>query len=228
MAKIKEREEAQILRSKGNSIAEIAKQLRVSKSTVSMWCRDIVLSDKAMNKIIQSSNTKSTAGILRYTESLRKKRQDEVIADMDKGARMIGELSTRDIFCIGLGLYWGEGYKKGSQEFGFTNSDPAMIKFYIDWLQVVFGLDRDDLILRVSINAQHESRDKKVRQYWSEVTTIPLSQFTKTSFIKSINKKVYSNELLHYGTLRVKVRRGTAKRRQVLGAINRIKTSYDF
>jgi transcriptional regulator with XRE-family HTH domain len=219
MAKTKEKEKAQAMRVTGFSIKEIAEKLKVSKSTVSMWCRDIVLSEEAIQKITKASEAKSTLGILRYTESLRLQRQKNVVSDYQKGATSLGKLSERDVFCVGLGLYWGEGYKRGSQEFGFTNSDASMIIFYIKWLKIVFGVSQEDLILRISVNELHKKRIKDIEKYWVNKTKIPISQFTLPSFIKIQSKKVYQNQSLHYGTLRIKVRRGTRKRREVLGMI---------
>lgn len=155
---------------------------------------------------------------------MRENRQKAIKEDMRKGLSMVGDVSERDIMCIGLGLYWGEGYKRGSQEFGFTNSDDKMIRFYIKWLQVVFGIKKSDLILRVSINESHKARIKQVENFWSSVTNVPLSQFTKPSLIKSASKKLHSHKDVHYGTLRIKVRRGTTKRRIVLGVIQSLQT----
>jgi transcriptional regulator with XRE-family HTH domain len=219
MSKQKERESAQSFRQKGMSISDIATKLKVSKSTVSTWCKDIVLSEEAIEIITRTSKSKSTTSLLRYTESLRAKRQENILISYEVGKKKVGKLSVRDIYCIGLGLYWGEGYKRGSQEFGFTNSDPRMIVFYLLWLHTVFKVNNIDLIARVSINSAHQSRAEEVEKYWSRTTRIPRSQFTKISFLKSQSKKVYTNTENYYGTLRVKVRRGTTMRREVLGAI---------
>jgi len=187
------------------------------------YSRDIVLSEEAIQNIVIASESKSTKSILRYTESLRKRRQSEIVRDIQKGALLIGGLSERDILCVGIGLYWGEGYKTGSQEFGFTNSDPAMIIFYIRWLRVVFNIPLEDLILRVSINELHKPRILSIEKFWSSVTDIPLRQFAKASFIKTTSKKIYNNPSIYNGTLRIKVRRGTVKRRIVLGAIEALR-----
>ena len=219
MAKTKEKEEATTLRKQGMSIGEIAKEVSVSKSTVSGWCRDISLSNKAIERISKKGREKSIAGLMRYSESVRQKRIAATKVSSQKGADKLGYLSDRDVYCIGLGLYWGEGYKQGSQEFGFTNSDRQMITFYIRWLQVVFGIAKEDLILRVSINQLHEKRIGEVEKFWSEHISVPKCQFTKPSFVKTASKKVYKNQSIHMGTLRIKVRRGTAMRREILGAI---------
>jgi len=225
MAKQKEREIAQNLRESGTSISDIADKLKVSKSTVSTWCKDITLNDEAIEMISRTSKSKSTTSLLRYTESLRSKRQQDIAASYLVGKRKVGKLTERDIYFIGLGLYWGEGYKRGSQEFGFTNSDARMILFYLTWLRVVFQVNPDDLIVRVSINDSHMSRVEEVEKYWSKITGITRAQFTKTSFIKTQSRKIYKNTDSHYGTLRIKVRRGTTMRREVLGAIEGIAES---
>jgi hypothetical protein len=219
MSKIKEKEQAIGLRLRGNSISDIATTLQVSKSTVSYWCRDISLSEEAQDLIVKKSKSKSTLSILRYTESLREIRQINTLKDKNLGLTRLGKISDRDIYCIGLGLYWGEGYKKGSQEFGFTNSDPGMIKFYITWLNRVFKVEKYDLIIRISINCVHKDRVSTVQNFWSKQIGVPLSQFTKPSLIKSKSVKKYLNADNHYGTLRVKVRKGTRMRREVMGAI---------
>ena len=222
MAKTREREQAQALRKAGSSINTIAKQLQVSKSTVSVWCRDIELSKQALAKLEKSSGHRSASALLAFSESKRQARSKATKNNERLGRKMVGKLSKRDVVCVGLGLYWGEGYKRGNREFGFTNSDPDMIIFYIKWLQYVFKITEADLILRVSINSQHKNRIKDVESFWSNITRVPLSQFTKSSLIKTSSKKQFSNFNEHFGTLRVKVRLGSDYREQVLGAIKHI------
>ncbi len=222
MAKILQREKACVLRKSGYSISRIAKTLSVSKSTASCWCRDISLTNSQMEKIAEESKHHATKSLLIAAEKQRTARKNNILLSAKKGRLTIGTLSKRDIYMIGLGLYWGEGYKNGSQEFGFTNSDPLMITFYIKWLHTQFNISLADLILRVSINEVHKERGDEIELYWSKLTNIPISQFTKTSYIKTKSKKVYpdTKEKPHHGTLRIKVRRGTTLRREVLGAIS--------
>ena len=222
MAKNYERERALILRRKGTSITDIAKQLNISKSTARYWCRDIELSPTRIKALASKSKIKGVESFLKIAEEKRSLRKKSIEEATSRAKSRLGKLSNRDIFCIGVGLYWGEGYKSGSQEFGFTNSDSRMILFYIHWLKIVFGVTRKNLILRVSINHIHHHRIGEVQRYWSRVTNVPLEQFTKPSLIKIASAKKYTNHLKHYGTLRVKVRNGTMPRREVLGTIEGI------
>jgi transposase-like protein len=68
MAKILEREKARVYRHKGKSIAEIAKSLDVSKSTVSYWCRDIVLSSQQIKQLQLKSRHAGTKQFIRLGE----------------------------------------------------------------------------------------------------------------------------------------------------------------
>lgn len=223
MAKLQEQSKAMRLRKSGYSISAIAKTLSVSKSTASGWCRDIALTERQLEQIAEKSKHHATLSLLKSSENQRKVRQENIKRATQIGKRDVGKLSQRDVHMIGLGLYWGEGYKKGNQELGFTNSDPGMITFYIHWLRTVYGIEKKDLILRVSINNQHAERITDIVQYWSLITGISTTQFTKTSLIKIRSKKIYENLHTHFGTLRIKVRRGTELRRRILGSIQALK-----
>jgi len=220
MTKILEKERAQHLRKRGLSIGSIANKVGVSKSTVSYWCRDITLSHTQIKHIGEQQKKAAIGALLMSAERKRMDRISRTKHLAQRGSLDIGKVSKRDLFLLGLALYWGEGYKKGNDEFGFTNSDPVIIKIIIKWLKDIYGVGKEDLILRVSINQLHIKRERIVTKYWEGITEISKSQFTKMSFIKTISMKRYSNHNEHFGTLRVKVRRGADLRRRILGSID--------
>ena len=219
MAHVEERERARALRQQGESIREISRKLRSSKSTVSYWCRDIALSPQQIRLLVRKKERGAYVGRLRAAEKKRASRMNSVASEMQKGAADIGKLDTKSLFALGLGLYWGEGYKSGNEECGFTNSNPDIILAFMTWLWKIYKIPSKDLVLRVSVNDAHEKREKEILRYWSNITGIPLKQFTKTSFVRTRSRKVYANPERHFGTLRVKVRRGTTLRRRILGSI---------
>lgn len=226
LQKIIKREKAVLLRKKGLNIRDIAEKLDVSKSSVSNWCRDIALTQKQIQQLEKKRKDGQHRGSMIAAErkrALRKKRVKETRA---LGATDIGRLSKRDLYMLGLGLYWGEGYKSDNGELGFTNSDSGLISVYIQWLNQIYGVTKKELIFRVGINAIHKERESEVLAYWTQILSVPLGQFTKTSFIKSKTKKKYGNMHTHYGTLRVKVRRGTNLQRRILGSIEHLGTLF--
>jgi len=220
MAKTEEKGRVQELRRNGMSIRDISKITKNSKSTVSYWCRDIILTKRQLEKICQKQKIASLRSVIKITEKKRRKRLNDIENFRKMGIEDVGKLSERDIFVIGLGLYWGEGYKKGTEELGFTNSDPKMILFFIEWLKKIYNVGKQDLTLRLSINIIHKQNENEIKKKWSNLTKIPINQFTKTSLIKAKSKKIYFDNENYLGTLRIKVRRGTNLRRRILGSVN--------
>ncbi len=216
------REQARRLRTSGGSLHEIAKKLSQSKSTVSYWCRDIELTDSQL--LVLSEKQRDAGRIGRMIAAQQKHNQRIIATQMQcaRGRDDVGVLSERDIFILGLALYWGEGYKRGNEECGITNTDPNIILSFIVWVHAVYGIQKDDLILRVSVNESHKDRTHQIEQYWSQLTGISKLQFTRTSLIKTPRKKTYSDSNSYVGTLRVKVRRATALRRRILGSIEEV------
>lgn len=118
-----------------------------------------------------------------------------------------------------IALYWAEGAKKRG-EVQFFNSDPAMIKLIMLWLETFFDIKLNEIRARVGLNEAHKGREGIVKKYWSEISNIPLNQFTRTSFKKVINKKVYENFNEHYGTLAISVLKPSRVYSRIMGLID--------
>lgn len=218
MAKSKLKLEAFVLRKKGKSIREIVSLLGMPLSTVSYWCRDIKLSLEQRKLLVKHQKDRAYAGRLKSAEILKSKRVKITKKLKEAGIEEIGKLTKKEIFLAGIGLYWGEGYRS-QERVGFTSRDWKIIKFIIGWFERFFDAKRSDFILRISVNKEHRDRIKKIEKYWSQMTGIPLSQFTKPSFIKASRKKVYFSRENYYGTLRIVLRKSCLKHRKLMGWI---------
>jgi len=204
MAKSKERLKARELRRIGISVKSIAKQLHVAKSTASLWVRDIVLSVEQLEQLRQQGIKGGERGRLLGTLRQKNDRLQRIKIGEENGKMLVGNLSTRELLLIGSALYWAEGTKK-KREIAFCNSDPCLILVMMQWLHTCFAVAKDRFYCSVGINEIHKQRELIVKEYWSKITGIPLSQFRKTSFKKVKNNKVYDNFNDHYGTLTVKI-----------------------
>ncbi len=219
MAKSKEKIKARELRQQGKSIKELAKFLRVSKGSVSIWCRDIILTAEQIENLQKRIATKgSYEARLKGARIQHERRLKQIKQLYEDGFKLVGSLSERDLLLIGAGLYWGEGMKKEGRA-RIANSDPEIIKFMVNWFQSIWGISKDQLTPSILINEIHKKRVHEVEQYWSRLLNIPLDQFTKTTFIKAKNKKIYKNFQEHYGTLIVSVRKGSDLRHKINGLI---------
>lgn len=198
----KERKKVIRLRQEGRSIKEIAKMLNLSSSTVSLWTRNIVLSPSQKQKLIERVFNALQNGRKKAQDAKKKIRDEQKRKIINEALKNLGKISKRDLFIIGIALYWGEGFKKDSR-LGFANSDPGMIMLFLNWL-IINSVSEKDIRLRVGLNISHKNRIKAVEKYWSEQTKIPLTQFQKPFFQKFTWKKEFPNPEKYFGVLRIR------------------------
>lgn len=171
------------LRKKGYSIKEVASCIGVAKSTSSIWLSDIILDEKAKNRL-RKRNLIGQYNARKTRESKRLVFEQE----LDKKASFILSKinlndSTRKLLCALL--FWAEGSKDTSR-ISFINSDPVMIKSFITLLRSSFDVKENKFRGLVHIHEYHN--DSHVKIFWSKVSGIPLSQFSK-SYRKPHSKK---------------------------------------
>lgn len=224
MAKSLLRLEARKLRKKGVSVKKIAQYLKVAKSSASIWTRDIILTVEQLENLRRSSLEGAERGRLKSALIQKKKWKDSMEEFKKTGIKSMSKLTDREFLIAGLALYWGEGYKKG-RRLQFCNSDPKMIKFLLLWLQKCFTVSTLDIRCRIGINHIHAMRENIVKSYWAKITGIPLVQFTKTSFKKVDNKKIYANFNNYYGTLSVEVSRPSRFYGKIIGLVEGLSVS---
>lgn len=208
MAKFDKKERVVALRCEGFSLNYIAEKVGISKSTASLWCRDIVLTEDQILQLEQNAIKGSYAGRLKGAKANENKRKKVIESYKKEAEEVLSQTSKRDLDMIMVGLYWGEG-SKTENRFGFSNSDPAMVAFVVKWLVDIEKISCDDIIPRILINESHESRIQEVLKFWSSLLELPREQFRSTTFIKVKNKKVYENHDRYFGTLMVRVKRSS-------------------
>lgn len=203
-----EYEKAIVLRKTGKSIKKIAKLLGVSVSIVSVWSKEVVLTEKQREKL------KRRKVRVRHLRRLAKQSHLEKVARVKKLLKdansEIKPLSEQELFLTGLALYWAEGFKSIKEgRLGFCNSDPRMIKFIIKWFEKALKIKKEDFILRTEFNETHRDRTEEIRSFWVKLTGISLNQFEKPFYHRSAWLRDYSNRGDYYGVLRVRVRRSS-------------------
>jgi hypothetical protein len=218
MAKSLLKLKARKLRGEGESIKTIAKILRVSPGSVSVWCRDIQLTEEQIKTLEKNYHDPFYGNRLKNIQLQKQKRLDKIRSLREEGILNIGNLSDRELFLTGVALYWAEGFKKDSQA-GFANTDPAMAKFFLKWITQVCRFTLKDLSLRVTVNIDHKERIEEIQNYWSSILNVPTDQFQKPFYQNVKWKKVYENPNEYYGVIRIKVRRSTDFLRKVHGWI---------
>lgn len=84
----------------------------------------------------------------------------------------------KEVDIAGAMLYLGEGYKTSkSNGIDLANSDPRIVKIFMNFLRSRYDLDEKRF--RAYVYCYEDQKVKNAERYWSKITGIPLSQFTK-------------------------------------------------
>ncbi|MEV7364881.1 terminase gpP N-terminus-related DNA-binding protein [Streptomyces sp. NPDC004279] len=208
------RERARELRLQGWTYDRIETELGCSRSSVSLWVRDLPRPERKRSR--EEASAISNRG---WEEKLRIR--DEERRRAKKAAEQaIGVLSPRELFLVGVGLYWAEGGKDKPYDrretVTFVNSDPGMIEVFLAWLDLV-GVERGRLRFTVMI---HENADVAgAEQYWAGLVGADRSAFNKTTLKKHNPRTVRKNVDDSYrGCLVIKVLKGADLYRRIEGS----------
>ncbi|MEU6620735.1 hypothetical protein ABZ926_08105 [Streptomyces litmocidini] len=199
------RTRARELRLQGWTYDQIQVELGCSKSSISLWVRDLPKPERKRTREEASEIAR------RGWEVTLRRREDERQNRKGLARDEIGFLTERELFLIGVGLYWAEGSKSKPyarrENVIFVNSDPDMIMLYLAWLDIL-GIEPERRRYRVMI---HESADvAAAEQYWADLVQVDVATLCKTTLKKHNPKTVRKNIGDDYrGCLVVSVLRGS-------------------
>ncbi len=174
----KTKQKARNLRAKGWSLGEINLKMKIPKNTLSGWFKDILLS-KEQNKRIEKKMLASAAIGREVASKLLREKMEKWKEDIRNSVNHFENVFLENpefgkIVC-GL-LYLCEGAKYPSTRcLVFGNSDPWIIRCFINLLRNSFNIDEEKL--RCRIMYRYDQNLKELNKYWSNVTGIPLHNF---------------------------------------------------
>jgi len=209
------RAQAVAMRREGRSYREIRDVLGVSKSSLSLWLRDVPLTEEQQRALALRvpAATSARAQGIRATAA---RRRSTIRA---QARAQVPDLSESELFVAGVVAYWAEGTKnkpwRRSEAVKFMNSDPALIRVFLAWLRLL-GVSPDSLVFGVHI---HESADAQAAvAFWSGVVGAPESRFRKCTMKRHNPRTVRKNVGADYhGCLLVYVRNSTVLNLQIEG-----------
>jgi hypothetical protein len=215
--KTAERELARQLRREGASVREIEAALRVSRSSVSLWVRDIRLTDEQQAAVV-ARNPRCRG----KSEVAQRKR--EAAVERRRGYQDEGrELARRGdpSFAAGCMLFWAEG-SRARNTVELTNSDPDMIAFFASFLRHYFAVDSRDMRISCNLFADHVSEQQRIEQFWLDTARLPRSSLRKSmvNVYSKYSAKKRKNRL-PYGTCKLVVG-NTRVAHMLYGAIQEI------
>ena len=166
---------------------EICEELGSTKSSASLWTRGAVFTPKPRNRGIGVTKP--------HPMDIAKL---EEIAECGRGClRATGEMSERDLFMVGIGLYAGDG-RKGDGLVTLSNSNPALVQLFCRWFRRLF--DVDEARQRLSLYLHEGLNIETANPHWSNVrrsqspnsTSPTVRCLTPPSDTKSMNSAVHT------------------------------------
>jgi len=198
--KLVEKDKARVLRKNGYSINQIVKETGFTKSSVSLWVRDIVLTKKQKKGLSERG---------RSVESIERRRISRLFNEQKKRQTVIDEakkdfecISSDQLKLIGIILYLGEGRKAGGGSVCLANSDPLIIKIMMRFFREICKVQEEKFHGHIHTFAHADI--EKTEKYWSQITKIPRKQFYKT-YIKPSAASLQKRNTLPFGTLDIYV-----------------------
>ncbi len=208
------RERARELRHEGLTYSEICEALGVDipKSTLNHWVSDVLLTPEEQQRIIEKDREAAArgrhsglwGGAAGFNKEMKRRR---IEAAREDAAPIVEKLAgNRDaLMLMASALYMGEG-TKAEDQFSIGNSDPQIIRAWLAILREVFDIDESKFRCQLTIS---EGMDETaLKEYWSEVTGVPHSQFIKVSVRKESGGKKRDGYkgvcIVHYYSLEVR------------------------
>jgi transposase-like protein len=199
--KSEQRAEARRLRQEsGISIRAIAERLGVSASSVHGWTRDIELTPGQRQEIRRSEAVRraQAAG----NEAMRSRARVKRLAAQDHGRRLAR--LHEPLHMTGCMLYWAEGSKRRN-DVEFTNSDPDMVRTFVEFLSRCYGVARDDVRLTLNVHLDNGLRLDEIENWWLTRLRLPRRCLGSHTVNRHSRASSRTRRSLPYGTARVVV-----------------------
>ncbi|MFJ7078378.1 hypothetical protein [Streptomyces sp. NPDC098781] len=210
------RDRARELRRQGWTYDQIQVELGCSKSSISLWVRDLPKPER------RRSSEEAAAIARRGWEAKARIRDEERQRTKETAKQDVGAMTERELFLAGVVLYWAEGAKdkpysrERRERLQFINSDPNAIRFYLRWLDSL-NVERERMRFRVSI---HETADVNAAEaFWADLVGVDPSTFQPATLKQHNPKTVRKNISGSYqGCLVIYVTRSADLYRRMEGA----------
>ena len=172
-----ERRKAIALRAgQGLSVREIAAALDVSRSTASRWLRDVPLTTVQEDRLRERNPAVSgqLAGARRNAELARDRRRP-----YQEHGRVLARRSDA-LHLAGVMLYWAEGEKASRNAARISNTDPALLRLFLDFLRATFAIPEERVRVTCHLFSDHVGHQAAIERDWLRELGLPEASLTRS------------------------------------------------
>lgn len=197
------------LRKEGLSIGIIESQLKIPRSTLSGWFKNIELTEKQKLKLEKGRKeglikARKNAVLWHNTQKERRLIQAE-----KEALSILKGIDTKNKHTLNLALamlYLGEGSKK-AEEVSMGNSDPLLLKIFINILKTNYNIDAGRIRCELYLRADQDPL--KIKKFWSKELSLPIDNFKYFHIDhRTDNSKTYPDYkgvcMVRYGDVSIK------------------------
>lgn len=172
--------EALSMRTNGQSLSYIHKELGIPKSTLSYWFKNITLNKEQIlvlqNKWREGLIKARKGAVLWHNQA----KENNIAMAEAAGQRTLNQIDTQNTNITELALallYLGEG-TKAKNETGMGSSDPLILKFFISCLRNIYNVP--EAKIRCELHLRFDQDPDLMLDYWSKELNISKDNFNKT------------------------------------------------
>jgi transcriptional regulator with XRE-family HTH domain len=199
--KLAERDEARRLRrEEGLAMRVIADRLGVALSSVSLWTRDIELTEQQHERLRQANPIYNQQ--LRGQEGRRASARDARVAAQEHGRVLARSGDPQHL--LGCMLFWAEGSRRRNGVV-FTNSDPEMLRAFVRFLCGSYGVPVDRILISVNCHLNNGLSLEEIEAWWLAKLDLPASSLRTASVNRPSKASRWRRNVLVYGTVRLAV-----------------------
>jgi hypothetical protein len=196
---------------------EIAERVGVSKSSMSLWVRDIELTREQLAALRDRNpayNGQRLGAVTRVAQGKARRATHQAA-----GRRRVRE--GDELFVRACLLYWGER-TKGRHSLSFCNADTALVRLWMELLRTTLGASEDRIRITCYLYTDHVAGQSAVEEFWLQVTGLRRSNMCRSvvnNYSRSSQRK--RQRMLPHGTVKIAVHE-TRLIQMVLGGIQEI------
>ena len=202
----------------------IAKQVKVSKSTLSRWLEDLPLTDERVLELRREAWGRGEASRERFRQTMRAKRDKREHEIYLAQKKKLSRISEQSLFISGLMLYAAEGDKKSRAEIAFSNTDSVMVLFFARWLEKFLGIEQSKLKIQLHL---YENMDIRTEEsFWKKQLGMTQNQLCKSQVRPLRVGKFSYREPFRHGTCKLYVG-GVIKKAELMLSIRAFFDTYN-
>lgn len=156
------------------SVAEIAAQLGCSPGRINYWLAKFSISKRNISDAVYARHNPNGDPF-----SIKKQLPIE----------------DRFLFGLGVGLYWGEGTKRSRDQVRLGNTDPALVRMFVQFLIRIYEIDQSRLRFGLQIFSDMDPVTEK--KFWQRYLKVSHTQFYKTVITRSGKLGTYREKSKH-------------------------------